>query len=75
MLLGFLAGAFGFFSLILALPFALCAYFLLAYQLAIIEWFADLPFASLTLPPVPAIIVFGLYAAYGLFLFRVYKRP
>src|SRR3989338_7433963 len=43
MLFGFLAGVAGFAATALALPFAYAAYAFLAYELAIVEWFARLP--------------------------------
>lgn len=65
MLLGFLAGLVGFFSGMLAAPFAFLSYALLAYQLAVVEWFAKLPFAALSLSSFPlwlAIVWYGIYA-------------
>lgn len=74
MLFGFLAGAFGFLSTLLALPFAYIAHLFLSYQLLIVEFFAGLPFASFHLNVFPLWLMFGLYIFYGLVLVRVYKK-
>ncbi|MCI0542416.1 ComEC/Rec2 family competence protein, partial [bacterium] len=49
MFLGFFTGLFGFISDILAFPFAAISHILLSYIFLIAEFFAGLPFASLTL--------------------------
>lgn len=64
MLFGFLAGALGFISQILALPFAFIAYILLTFQLKIVALFAALPFASISIPYFP---VWALSACYVVF--------
>lgn len=66
MLLGFLAGLAGFVWTTLALPFAYGAYALLAYELAVVEWFARLPFASVTFASFPLALVFFWYGTYAL---------
>lgn len=48
MFLGFLIGLFGFIFLPLAKVFAFFAWFILAYQINMIEFFGSLPFASLS---------------------------
>lgn len=73
MLLGFLAGLAGFFWNALALPFAWGAYALLAYELAVVEWFAHLPFVAVTFASFPlwlAVLCYGFYAV----LFGRFKR-
>ncbi|KKU67949.1 MAG: ComEC/Rec2-related protein [Parcubacteria group bacterium GW2011_GWA2_47_16] len=70
MLLGFLAGISAFVSTMLALPFAYGAYALLAYELGVVEWFARLPFASITLAAFPSWLVILVY----LFYFVIYLR-
>jgi len=74
MLFGFLAGMVGFISTTVAVPFAFVAYGLLAYELAVVEWFAALPFASLTIPVFPlwlAVLWYGLYT----WLFFLWRSP
>ena len=70
MLLGFLAGTSAFVSAALATPFAWGAYTLLAYELGVVEWFARLPFASITLAAFPSWLAILVY----LFYFVIYLR-
>ena len=70
MLLGFLAGISAFVSTTLALPFAYGAYVLLAYELGVVEWFAKLPFASVTIMAFPSWFVVLVY----FFYFVIYLR-
>ena len=74
MLFGFLAGMIGMVSAILATPFTLVTYFLLAYELMVVDLFASLPFASVSIPYFPVWLVFSLYAGYGYLLYRMRKR-
>ena len=74
MLFGFLAGAVGFISTILSLPFAWVAYALLSYELFIIQMFDMLLFASVTLPNVPLWLVVALYAVFIALLLRFRKE-
>lgn len=67
MLFGFLAGIIGFASVFLAMPFAFIAYALLWYELKVVELFSSLPFASISIPAVPFIIVVVVYGIYGIF--------
>ena len=68
MLFGFLTGIVGFISTILSMPFAFISYALLTYELKIVELFASLPFASVTLSYFPAWLMVLLYIALGAFL-------
>jgi competence protein ComEC len=74
MLFGFLAGSIGFISSILAMPFGVIAYFLLSYELSIVEFFSHLPFAALSIPVFPFWIVILVYGFYVWFLWRN-KKP
>ena len=69
MLFGFLAGALGFVSQIIALPFAFISYILLTFQLKIVAFFAALPFASISIPYFPAWALFFCYAVFALLKF------
>lgn len=65
MLLGFLTGIAGFLGSAFAAPFAFLSYALLAYDLAVVDWFSKLPFAALSLPYFPlwlAVFWYGIYA-------------
>ncbi|MFC1730836.1 ComEC/Rec2 family competence protein [candidate division KSB1 bacterium] len=73
MLFGFLAGVVGFISGLIAAPFAFVAYIFLSYQLAVVEFFAKLPFASVHLDNFPLWLMLGFYILYGTVLVRVYK--
>lgn len=77
MLFGFLAGIAGFFWNVLALPFAWGAYALLAYELAVVEWFARLPFASVMLTSFPLWLAVFCYATYvvGIKMLQKKSKP
>ena len=74
MLAGFLAGAVAFISQTIALPFAYMGYFILEYVLRIVEWSADLKFASFEIGLFPAWIVALVYGLYAWILFWLYGR-
>ncbi|MFH1402105.1 MAG: ComEC/Rec2 family competence protein [Patescibacteria group bacterium] len=70
MFFGFLAGIIGFVASWLALPFSYLTYFLLSYELTVVELFASLPFASFKIPPFSAGLMFVIYGLYFLFLIK-----
>jgi competence protein ComEC len=72
MLLGFLTGVFGFVSTILALPFSYLAYFLLSYQLKVVDIFSNFPFASVHIQYFPLWLMCVFYIIYGAVLWRFY---
>lgn len=74
MLLGFLAGIVGFAWSVFALPFAYAAYVFLAYELAVVEWFARLPFAAVALASFPLWLVVAWYAGYGVLIWKLQPR-
>ncbi|MCR4311420.1 MAG: ComEC family competence protein [Candidatus Taylorbacteria bacterium] len=74
MLFGFLAGMIGFVSLTLSLPFAWVAHGLLSYELAVVEWFARIPFASFTIGSFPLWLMLSLYALYGIGFLILQKK-
>ncbi|MDO8594059.1 MAG: ComEC/Rec2 family competence protein [bacterium] len=69
MLFGFAAGMVAFISSALALPFAYIAYAFLSYELTIVEWFARLPFAAVSLPYFPLWLVVLWYTVYAALYF------
>jgi len=73
MLLGFLAGAAGFLSITLAVPFAMISYALLAYELSVVEFFSSLPFASASVPSFPVWLLLGWYILYGVIIFMFFQ--
>lgn len=74
MLLGFVAGLAGFVWNTLAIPFAYGAYALLAYELFVVDWFAQLPFAAVALASFPMWLVFVWYAVYFYFIAMLRSR-
>lgn len=74
MLFGFIAGLAGFVWTALAIPFAYGAYALLAYELAVVEWFARLPFAAVAVLNFPAWLAVLWYALYAALLFVLYRK-
>ena len=74
MLFGFLTGVLGFINFFLAMPFAFLTYFLLDYELRIVEFFASFPFASLHISYFPAILMFFIYFLYFVLLFYFQHR-
>ncbi|MSU55087.1 MAG: ComEC family competence protein [Candidatus Taylorbacteria bacterium] len=73
MISGFLAGMAGFVWSVLSLPFAWVAYALLSYELGVVEWFAHLPFASVTLSDFPLWLAVVWYVGYLIIYLRLRK--
>lgn len=73
MLVGFITGMVGFVGTLFALPFAYVTHFILTYQLIVVDLFAGLPFASLTISNVPFWAVLLSYSALILLILR-WKR-
>lgn len=61
MILGFITGFLGLIFFPLAIPFGFLSYFFLHYELAVISFFAHLPFASFSIPDFPLLIVILIY--------------
>lgn len=74
MLFGFLTGALGIFSHLTALPFAYISYGLLHYMLIVVEWFASLPFAAITIKHVPGILIVVCYAMFTWWVIRWHQK-
>lgn len=74
MLFGFLAGVFGFVSSILSFPFSVVSYFLLSYELSVVDIFSNIPFASISITDFPLWLMFLLYFLYGGVLYRLRKE-
>jgi len=74
MLLGLLVATTGFLSTALSLPFAYAAYFFLSYDLAVVDLFAKIPFASLSISTFPLWIMLIVYALYFLVIVRRSRR-
>lgn len=69
--LGFLTGFLGMIWHGLAVPFGLVSYWLLHYELSVISFFANFPFASLSIPNFPLIFTLAIY---GYFIYRLFWR-
>jgi competence protein ComEC len=69
MLLGFITGALGFISNIIALPIGYITYLFLHYELWVIDLFAKLPFASFTISNFPLILTILIYLYFIYLLF------
>lgn len=74
MLLGFLVMVFGFLSHTLAFPFAFIATGLLNSILGITHFFAQIPFAAITMPHVSFIIILILYGVLCTIVFTQARR-
>ena len=74
MLFGFITGLLGFFNTFISLPFAYATEGLLSYQLFIVDVFAKIPFASVSINTFPLWAAVSMYGAYGLILWWFYNR-
>ena len=72
MFASFVAGALAFISSALAFPVTMAGHVLLSYIFRVVEWFAALPFAHVTLPPFPVWIPLGIYVLTTLFVSLYY---
>ncbi len=70
MLIGFITGLVGFVSHLVAMPFAFISYFLLSYELFVLKFFANIPFALISIP-FPFWVLAGVY---GFYVFIFFKR-
>ncbi len=71
MILGFLTGFIGIISYVFSVPFGYISYLFLHYELSIISFFSNIPFASLTIPDFPLIFTILIYAY---FIYRLFGR-
>jgi competence protein ComEC len=70
MFFGFVTASFGFISSFLATPFAWISFVLLEYELRVVEFFAQLPFASFKISSFPLWLVIFMYVVYAFFILR-----
>lgn len=71
MILGFLTGLTGMVSYILAIPFGYISQFFLHYELGVISFFSNVPFASLTIPNFPLFLTIAIYIY---FIYKLFGR-
>ncbi len=69
MMLGFLTGIAGLVLPILSLPIGYISYLFLHYELWVIKFFANLPFASFSFPNFPLFLTLLIYAYFVYYLF------
>lgn len=71
MLLGFLTGFVGLIYYVLAIPFGYISYLFLHYELGVINFFANLPFAAFSFPNFPLWLTLIIYAY---FIYRLFGK-
>ena len=71
MILGFLTGFSGVIWYIFSVPFGYVSYLFLHYELAVINYFSNVPFASLSIPNFPLIFVLLIYAY---FIYKLFGK-
>ena len=71
MIFGFLTGFAGVIWYILAVPLGFISYLFLHYELAIINFFSNIPFAALSIPDFPFIFTLAIYVY---FIYRLFGR-
>jgi competence protein ComEC len=71
MILGFLTGFTGIIWYVFAIPFGALSYVLLHYELSIINFFSNIPFAAISVPNFPLILVLMIYAY---FIYKLFGR-
>lgn len=71
MMLGFITGIFGLIWHVFAVPFGYISYLLLHYELGIVGFFSQVPFASLSIPNFPLILTLLIYVY---FIYRLFGK-
>lgn len=71
MIFGFLTGFAGIISYFLSVPIGLLSQFFLYYELSVINFFSNIPFAALSIPNFPFVLVVIIYAY---FVYRLFGR-
>lgn len=74
MLFGFIATMVSFVSISLGTLFSFPTYFLLSYQITIVEFLAGLPFSVITVPPFALWIMLAVYGILFYVLYRISKN-
>jgi hypothetical protein len=71
MILGFLTGIVGSIGYFFSIPFGYVSYLFLHYELSVISFFSNVPFASLSIPNFPLFITIGIYIY---FIYKLFGR-
>ncbi|MFC1751537.1 ComEC/Rec2 family competence protein [Patescibacteria group bacterium] len=74
MFFGFATACVGFVSTLIAAPLAWVTYVLLSYQLKVVELFASLPFASVSISYFPLWIMLSFYLTYVIVMHKLQKK-
>jgi competence protein ComEC len=74
MLFGFITGVVGIVSTTLSLPFAVVSYWLLAYELKVVEVFSLIPFATISVKYFPVWVMFFTYIIYFIVILKFQKN-
>ena len=74
MLFGFVATIVAFVSPILALPIAGITSLLLHYQVGLVRFVSEIPFASVSIPAFPLSVLLSAYVGIGIWLYRKTHR-
>lgn len=74
MFFGFVTGLVGFVSALLSIPFAWFSYFLLAYELKVVELFSSLSFITIKVSYFPFWLTLISYILLAFFIFRLRRR-
>lgn len=71
MIFGFLTGFVGVFSYLFSVPLGFISNIFLKYEISMIRFFADMPFASINIPDFPLIVMVLMYIY---FLYIIFKK-
>ena len=71
MMLGFITGFIGLLSNVFAVPFGFISYLFLHYELGVISFFAQLPFAAFNFPDFPLVLTITIYIY---FFYRLFGK-
>jgi hypothetical protein len=71
MMLGFITGFAGLIYYVFAIPFGYISYLFLHYELSVISFFSNLPFAAFSFPDFPLFLTLIIYAY---FIYRLFGR-
>lgn len=71
MIFGFMTGFLGFVWSVFSLPFGFVSYLFLHYELSIISFFSNLPFASFSIPNFPLVITLAIYSY---FIYKLFGK-
>ncbi|MBI4692377.1 MAG: ComEC/Rec2 family competence protein [Candidatus Terrybacteria bacterium] len=74
MFFGFITGGLGMVWSALSIPFGWISYGFLQYELFVVKIFANLPFSSFNIKNFPLLAMWGMYAFYGWWIYKLNKK-